>query len=55
MAVRDNPATQLYVVDMEGKALPRPLPNQPKGQSCLSVAWSLDGKHILVTTVRKLP
>ena len=53
LAVQSDPALQLYVVDVEGKVPPKPLPKQQKGQSYFSVAWSPDGKQILVSTVRK--
>ena len=53
LATQGNPALQLYTVDMEGKTPPKPLPKQQTGQSYSGVAWSLDGKHILVTTAQK--
>jgi Tol biopolymer transport system component len=53
LATQGNPALQLYVVDMEGQVPPKPLPKQQAGQSYYSVAWSLDGKRILVTTAHK--
>jgi Tol biopolymer transport system component len=52
-SIQSDPALQLHVVDMEGKAPPKPLPRQQKGRSHYSVAWSLDGKKILVSTPRE--
>lgn len=52
-ATQGNPARQLYVVDIEGKSPPKPLPKQQKGRSYFGVAWSFDGKHILVSSPRE--
>jgi TolB protein len=54
-ATQGNPALQLYVIDLEGKAPPKPLPRQQKGRSYFSVAWSFEGKQILVSTPRESP
>jgi uncharacterized protein (TIGR03067 family) len=48
-----DPAMQLYVLDMEGKAPPKPLPRQQKGRSYFAAAWSFDGKHILTSSPRE--
>ncbi len=53
LITQGNPLAQLHAVDLEGKAPPKPLPKQDKGRSQSSMAWSFDGKQILVTCTPK--
>lgn len=50
---QSDPARQIYVLDIDGKSPPKPLPKQQKGRSYSGVAWSPNGKCIVVTTPRE--
>lgn len=52
LMTQDNPAWQLYVIDIQGKIPPKLLPGQRKGRWYTGVSWSFDGKRILVCTPR---
>jgi uncharacterized protein (TIGR03067 family) len=50
-----NPVRQLYRIDAAGKGPGKPLPGLEKGRWYNEMAWSLDGKRIVVSTKSEEP
>ncbi|MGO8746151.1 MAG: hypothetical protein ACLQNE_09195 [Thermoguttaceae bacterium] len=50
-----NPVWQLYRIDAAGKGPGKPLPGLDKGRWYNEMAWSLDGKRIVVSTKSEQP